>query len=314
MNKPFEIPILFLIFNRPDTTQKVFNEIKKIKPRYLFISADGPRDKIDGEKNKCEETRKIIEQIDWDCDVYKNFSNKNLGCKTSVSSGINWFFANVEEGIILEDDCIPDLSFFKYCEELLKYYRNDEKIFMISGDCFIPKYLKSKDSYYFSNLSHVWGWASWRRAWNYYNVEIPDLPKYIKQKEIRKIWNKSIIRSHYLNLFKEVYNKEIDTWDYQWLYTMWKNNATAINPNINLVSNIGFGETGTHTLNIKDKNFNVKAESINFPLIHPLEFEVNIEADDYENTQLYLYLELVKTILKKIKLFKIIRKIYKYIK
>jgi len=134
--QPFATPILFLVFNRPDTTEKVFAKIRDIQPRQLFISADGPRSDKKDEKHKCEETRKVIQRIDWECDLKTNLSEKNLGCRVGVSSGINWFFSNVTEGIILEDDCLPDTSFFHYCETLLKHYRDNERIMHIGGTNF----------------------------------------------------------------------------------------------------------------------------------------------------------------------------------
>lgn len=240
-------PILFLIFNRPDTTQLVFDEIKKQKPKYLYVAADGARtDKID-EERLCSETRAIIDQVDWDCEVKTLFRDKNLGCKVAVSSAINWFFDNVEEGIILEDDCLPAESFFRYCESMLEKYRNDNRIMHISGENPLEQGLCSK-SYYFSQIPHIWGWATWKRAWNKYNVNFEAFDTFLKfnliqnvfeQKEAQKYWNK---------VFNRVYNGEINTWDYQWTYALFVNNGLSINPNKNLISNIGFGHVNAcHT-------------------------------------------------------------------
>ncbi len=169
MHKRLTIPVLFLIFNRPDTTQPVFNEIREAKPTKLFVAADGPRDNKKGEKEECEKTRKIIEQVDWDCELYKLYRDKNLGCKIAVSSAIDWFFENVEEGIILEDDCLPHPSFFRFCQELLEKYKGDERVFVISGDNFLFGRKRTNYSYYFSRYNHCWGWAGWIRTLSDYD-------------------------------------------------------------------------------------------------------------------------------------------------
>ena len=144
-------PVAFIIFNRPDTTRIVFEEIKKAKPEKLLIIADGPRNNKPGEKERCAETRAIVENIDWECEVLRNYSDKNMGCKNRVASGLNWVFENVEEAIILEDDCLPDQSFFRYCQELLEKYRDDKRIMLIAGDNMLFENNKQKYSYYFSN-------------------------------------------------------------------------------------------------------------------------------------------------------------------
>lgn len=171
------VPVLLLIFNRPDTTQRVFHEIRGASPLQLFISADGPRENKPGEFEKCQITRDIVRQVDWDCEVYTNFRDKNLGCKIAVSSAIDWFFENVEEGIILEDDCLPSFSFFRFCEELLEKYRDDERIMQIGGTNLLSEWQRSDDSYYFSKYGAIWGWATWRRAWQYYDVNMKLWPE-----------------------------------------------------------------------------------------------------------------------------------------
>lgn len=171
-NKSFTTPILFLIFNRPETTERVFQQIRKIQPRQLFVSADGPRPTKIGEQETCEQVQKIIQKIDWKCDLKTNYSEKNLGCRVAVSSGINWFFNHVYEGIILEDDCVPDISFFHFCETMLEYYRNDERIMHIGGFNYQDGIIRGSGSYYFSQLSHIWGWATWKRAWDKYDVNV----------------------------------------------------------------------------------------------------------------------------------------------
>ena len=279
MRAKFTTPILFIIFNRPDTAEKVFNEIKKIKPKKLFVSADGPRENKPGEKEKCLATRKIIDQVDWECEVYKKYSDVNLGCKLGVSSGIDWFFKNVEQGIILEDDCLPAQSFFKFCEELLEKYKNNDKIMMISGDNFQNGRQRGDGSYYFSKFSHIWGWATWRRAWEHYSVNMEGYPKFKQDKKINAIWSKEYIRKYWLDTFDQAYENKIDTWDYQWAFSIWKMDGLCVIPNYNLISNIGFRDDATHTKSA-NKLANQKIQSMDI-IKHPFKIEQNKKADNY---------------------------------
>lgn len=246
MSRSTETPVLFLIFNRLDTLKRVFNEIRKAKPRKLFIAADGPRKDIHGEKEKCEEARKITESIDWKCDVKRLYRNKNLGCRKAVSSAIDWFFESVDEGIILEDDCLPDPTFFRFCEEMLYKYRDGEKVMHIGGNNFQKPENQSNNSYYFSKYSHIWGWATWRRAWKKYDVDMKDWLDVKKSKIINTYFNSYTEKIYWQTIFDVTYKNKIDTWDYQWLYTVWKKEGLCINPGVNLVENIGFGRKATH--------------------------------------------------------------------
>jgi hypothetical protein len=308
------ISILFLIFNRPDTTQKVFEVIREAKPKQLFVSADGPRVGKEGEKGRCEETRNIIKQVDWDCEVKTLFRDENLGCGKAVSGAITWFFENVEEGIILEDDCLPNLSFFKYCEELLEKYRFEDRIFMISGDNFLPESLRLKESYYFTNFPHIWGWASWRRAWSKYSFKMEGFLDFVKDEKIKNVLNKKENQNYFLERFNEVYKGNIDTWDYQWVYSIWKNNGISIAPSVNLISNIGFGNMGTHTFDVNDISANLETKEIIFPMIDYLSMDNYTLGDDYESRFLIDKNYGIKKILKKIGLFNIIKRIYLFVK
>ena len=291
MNNQFETPILFLIFNRPDTTQKVFNVIKQIKPRYLFVAADGPRLDKPGENEKCLETRNIIKQIDWDCELKTLFREKNLGCRIAVSQGITWFFDNVEEGIILEDDCLPDLSFFPYCEELLRTYKNEDKIFLIGGNNFQNGIERGNGSFYFSHYAHIWGWASWRRAWEKYDLEMNDLHETFASGKLDHVFQSNVEKKYWENIFTQTRLKKIDTWDYQWTYAIWKNNGLAITPNTNLVINLGLVNNNS-TRNFLKDGFREKMilDSIELPLVYP-SVKLNGEADQYtfENRYAHSY-------------------------
>ncbi|MCL1470568.1 glycosyltransferase family 2 protein [Argonema antarcticum] len=239
-------PIAFFIFNRPALTEIVFEAIAKAKPKKLLIVADGPR--FPEEDEKCQKARAaVIDKIDWECEVLTNFSEKNRGCKYRVSSGLDWVFSEVEEAIILEDDCLPDPSFFGFCETMLNRYRNDERVMMISGDNFQLGNSRTEYSYYFSKYTHIWGWASWRRAWQHYDVEMKSWPEYKKLDFIYSVCEDPVEQKYWTDIFDLVFDGGIDTWDYQWLYTCWCQNGLTIIPNCNLISNIGFGNDGTHT-------------------------------------------------------------------
>lgn len=276
----FNTPILFLIFNRPDTTAKVFERIREIKPEKLFVSADGPRASKAGEAERCEETRRIIDNVDWQCEVHRNFSSENLGCKRGVVKGITWFFENVEEGFIIEDDCILEESFFTFAEEMLARYRNDERIMHIGAANFQDGKKRGDASYYFSKLCHVWGWATWRRAWKHYDVQIKSFDKFKAENGIAKILKDEKMRAHWMKLFQTVYDNALDTWDFQWVYTVWEQGGMSIIPNVNQVSNIGFGKDATHTTVSGHELAENKSESLG-NIVHPDRVEIIEKADLY---------------------------------
>lgn len=272
-------PVLFIIFNRPDTTERVFEEIRKAKPSKLFVAADGPRSDKEGEYEKCQLTRKIIEKVDWDCEVKILFREKNLGCKNAVSSAITWFFENVEEGIIVEDDCLPTQSFFTFCEKLLEKYKYDDRIMHISGEN--PISVEFGDaSYYFTKTAHIWGWASWRRAWNLYDVEMKSYPEFVNNKKINEVFDKEPYKKFWLKIFNRVTEGKINTWDYQWMYTLYTHNGLSIIPNKNMISNIGFNTEATHTAEHDTSLANRHAFEIEEIILHPSTIEQNNEAMD----------------------------------
>src|SRR3989344_7185223 len=276
-------PVVLLAFNRPEKTQRVFNEIKKARPDKLFIVADGPRNGTD--KSKCEAVRDIINrQIDWPCQVFKNYAERNLGCKVRISSGITWVFQNVEEAIFLEDDCVPDPSFFPFCQELLEKYRNNSRVMSVSGYNMAVRdsSFKSLNSYYFSNIGLILGWASWRRAWQYYDVNISRWLDIKKSGLLHKVLNNPPVVNHYEHLFDQYYRRTVDSWDSQWFLTRWLKHGLSIVPKTNLVANIGFDAEGTHTaIDPNDPRAHVPIISMNFPLTHPDNFIVDKAADDY---------------------------------
>ena len=262
-------PVLFLIFNRPETTFQVFKAIQKVKPTRLFIAADGPRHDNLAEKKKCDQTRAVVKNINWDCESKTLFHNSNLGCRRAVSNAINWFFENVDEGIILEDDCLPSLSFFWFCEELLNRYKNDMRIMHIAG--YNPHFGKryGDASYYFSNYNLIWGWATWKRAWQYYSEDMSDYQYFLKSKTFKNIFHSKKEQLFFKDRFEQTFQEHIDSWGYLWLFSRCIQGGYAIHPNCNLIENIGFTENATHTKSTNGKFWENPKTDIIFPLTHP---------------------------------------------
>ena len=278
--------VLFLVFNRPNHTSKVFETIRLAKPKQLFIAADGPRSDRPDENEICRKVRKIAYSVDWDCEVKTLFRETNLGCGLAVSEAITWFFEHVEEGIILEDDCLPNESFYSFCSTLLEKYRNNHQIMHISGNNFQNGIWRGEGSYYFSQFPHIWGWATWKRAWKSYDLELKNFPAFIKNKSISKIVGDKNQAKFWQNSFQLAFSKSIDTWDFAWFFTFFSNNGYAILPNQNLVSNIGFGIDATHTIYQNDKLENLPVFKLK-NLIHPLEITLNKKADKHTYNSLF---------------------------
>lgn len=266
----FTTPILFLVFNRPAATKKVFAQIRKTKPSFLFVAADGPRENILGEKDTCEEVRNLVlANIDWDCEVKTLFRKENLGCGKAVSQAITWFFENVEEGIILEDDCLPDLSFFPFCEELLARYRTDDIVMSISGSNLLGCTTEKNNNSYFWGQGGIWGWATWKRAWKLYDYSMEGWKDEKVKNKIRSAIQTEEWFQFYYPMFEASVNGTLNTWDVQWFYTILYNGGLSINPRVNLVKNIGFGTNATHTLNLSSPISKIPTKSVSFPLNHP---------------------------------------------
>jgi hypothetical protein len=274
-------PVALIIFNRPDTTQKVFDEIAKARPPKLLVVGDGARSNRPGEAERVAAARAIIQQVNWPCEVLCNFSDRNLGCKARVSSGLDWVFEQVPEAIILEDDCLPDPSFFRFCEELLEKYREDRRVGMISGDNFQFGRKYNEDSYYFSKYIHIWGWATWRDRWvGTYDVNLSSWPHVRDSGGLAKLIENKKEAAVWTHIFNEVHLGKIDTWDHQWAYANWVNGRCGILPTVNLISNIGFGADATHTVRTSHLA-SLPRYTVDFPLLHPREFRTNDLADAF---------------------------------
>lgn len=245
----FQTPILLLVFNRLDTTRQVFEQIRKIQPRYLYIAADGPRKGIKEDVEKCTSVKQFLKNaIDWPCEVKTLFREENLGCGLSPSEAITWFFDNVEQGIILEDDCIPSQAFFSFCEQMLDRYKTNELVHQINGTNFQFGKVVGSGSYYFSNYNICWGWASWARAWKDYRYHMNAYAPREQLVASLKRLNTRQEQAYFTQLIDLMYDTDRnDIWDYQWYMCMLFNNRLAICPNKNLVSNVGFGLNSTHT-------------------------------------------------------------------
>jgi len=288
MNQSNTPPILFIIFNRPEKTRRVFDAIQKARPKQLFIAADGPHSDRTEDIKLCKETRAVVEKIDWPCEVKTRFQDANVGCKIGVSSAINWFFAHVDEGIILEDDCIPVSSFFTYCADLLEQYRDNSQIMHINGTSFLNdnEITDHRFSYHFSRHPHVWGWATWRRAWNKYDINMTHLDDLIDTPIARELFLNKKYLKFWITFCKNIRDKHVDTWDAQWQYTLMYNNGCAITPHFNLIENIGFGPDATHT---KNEDFVGKhVTELSQPLRHPIAISIDKIADAHLARRIYM--------------------------
>lgn len=286
-NWQLKTPVVLTIFNRLDNVKTVFAAIREAKPPKLLVIGDAPRANRPGEEEKCAAVRAFVEQqIDWDCEVLKNYSSVNLGPKKRISSGLDWVFDTVEDAIILEHDCLPDITFFRFCEELLNYYRDDKRVMSICGENLQFGQKRTEYSYYFSRYYHSWGWATWRRAWQYYDVEMKLWPQVRDSGLLKDILEDDRAVKYWEKHFQLTYEEEIDTWDYQWTFASWIQNGLTILPDRNLVSNIGFGPEALNTTEEKSPYANMLVEPMSFPLKH-LPFIIrNVEADKFtQNTK-----------------------------
>jgi hypothetical protein len=280
-------PVAFIIFNRPETTARVFAAIAKARPAKLLLIADGPRADHPEDAAKCAATRAVVQRVDWPCEVLTNFSETNLGCKTRPASGLNWAFENVEEAIILEDDCLPHPTFFRYCEELLEHYRDDERVMMISGTNLLGEWKSENQSYQFTNWGGNWGWASWRRAWRFFDGELKSWPEVRDSRFLHDWFHDSELAAYWEKIFDAVYNGDVDsTWDYQWLLACWIQHGLRVFPEKNLVSNIGFDSDATHTSG-DSPMANIPAHEQRFPLRHPTAMIRCVAADQQLQEKFY---------------------------
>jgi len=275
-------PVLLIVFNRLESALKVLDALRSTQPARIFVAGDGPRADRAGEVERVAEVRaRVLREIDWPCEVLTLFQERNLGCCHGPASAISWFFQNVESGIVLEDDCVPDATFFPYCAELLERYATDERVMMVSGNNFLfEKGGLITDSYYFSKYHMIWGWATWRRAWEKFDPEMSEWPNFRKSGRLSHLHPRLDERRFWTRMFDQAHAERVrHIWDFQWLFAMWNHDGTCICPAANLVSNVGYGVDATHTLH-KSRNMDMELARMEFPLRHPAKVRRRLLADN----------------------------------
>lgn len=299
MNQEFKLqtPVAMIIFNRPDTTKEVFEAIRQAKPPKLYVIADEARPHKAGEREKVDATRAIIEQgVDWDCEVITNYAEQNMGCKKRVASGITWVFEHEEQAIILEDDCLPKPEFFRYCQEMLETYKDDENVMMVSGTNNVPGY-QVPQGICFSRFSCIWGWATWRRAWSKYDITMREWPQW-KEQNTFKPYFKGIEYKVFCRDASKIHAGLVDTWDMQWQVCILKNGFGVV-PQGNLIHNIGCGhEEATHTTD-NSKEIAEYGE-ISFPITKPANLEPDLGYDKAYTKDLYGMKRVMNAVIHKI--------------
>ena len=281
-----DTPVLFCNFNRPQLTSRVLECIRQRKPSMLLLACDGPRPDVADDAAKVQQTREILNSIDWPCDVRQRFLETNAGCKHAIADAITWAFEQTERLIVLEDDCLPDPTFFDFCGQLLDRYESDPQVMMIGGVNFQPG-PRSDGSYYFSRWPHIWGWATWKEAWSNFDVDISSWPEKRDTDVLKRIFSDSIQSDHWTRTFDTQHAGAIDTWDFPWTYAVWENDGFAILPQQNLVKNIGFGASATHTVDAESKLANMSTAPIE-ELVHPNQQEIDVEADAFTWENIFL--------------------------
>lgn len=284
---PLETSVALFIFNRPETTQRVFEAIARARPAQLLIVADGARADRPGEGERCARARAIAERVDWSCAVRTHYAATNLGCRRRIASGLDWVFSQVDEAIILEDDCLPDATFFPFCAQLLARYRDDARVHMIRGTNLLGGRRLAQSSYYFSNFYNIWGWATWARAWRGYDVEMRQWPEMRETGFLARVLPRPEMARLVGYLFDETHAGRVDTWDYQWAMLGWQHGRVAAVPATNLITNIGHGADATHTRDAASHLAEVSIEPLTWPLVHPRGVEVLAAADRREWSMVY---------------------------
>jgi hypothetical protein len=278
---PSDPPLLLIAWRRPHTLRQVIDAIRPVAPTRLFVACDGPNPDRPGEADKVAATRAVIEQeIDWPCQIERLYSDVNQGCRLGVSRAITWFFEQVEEGIILEDDCVPHPDFFPYCATLLDRYRHDTRVWCISGNNFQNGQWRGDGSYYFGRIPLIWGWASWRRAWQHFDAELRQWSALRGSCLLETIFEDSLELQYWSGIWQRLVDEgDPDSWAYRWTFTCLANGGLTALPNRNLVSNVGFGEDAVHTTGVADPTV---ADQGLGPLMHPQFLLRDAAADRYD--------------------------------
>jgi hypothetical protein len=275
-----QTPIAYIVFNRPQHTERTFAVLREQRPSQLFVIADGPRLGHPEDGERCAAVRAIVEQVDWPCEVQRNYAESNLGLKRRVSSGLDWVFEQVERAIVLEDDCVAHPDFFLFCDALLEHYSEDERVAVVTGNNFQNGRRRGHASYYFSKYNHCWGWATWRRAWRQYQGDLAFWPEWrISDAWMRQTPDK-VERRYWERIFERVRAGQIDSWAYPWTGSVWYHGGLTATPNVNLVSNIGFGPDSTHTASADSPLASMATHALG-EVIHPKAITQDYDADRY---------------------------------
>lgn len=273
--------VLLIAWRRPHTLRQVIDSMRPVAPARLFVACDGPNPARPGEVEKVSATRAVIEnEIDWPCNIERLYADTNQGCRLGVSRAISWFFEQVEEGIILEDDCVPHPDFFPYCTELLERYRHDTRVWSICGSNFQFGRRRGDASYYFTIHGDSWGWATWRTAWAHYGEAEEKWLDFKQSNRMRDVFPISLERDYWKEVFDRLFSEDLpDTWDYQWWLCCWMNNGLHACPNTNLITNSGYGSDATHTIKASELS-RIPLEPLG-ELTHPSFVLPDREADSY---------------------------------
>jgi hypothetical protein len=275
-----QTPVVMIVFNRPELARRVFERVRAARPPRLLVVCDGPRQNRPADAARVAAVRKIFDhEVDWPCEVVRDYASQNIGCMDRIHSGLNHAFELFEEAVILEDDCLPDPSFFPYCDELLARYRNDKRVMNIAGTNFITNHYQPGSSYWFSRHPWTWGWASWRRAWQHNDFHLASWDA--RQAELRASFASRWERQYWLSTFDHARQdlRSADCWDFQWNFSCRTHGGVSIVPRYNLIENLGFGTDSTHTATDMSR-LAVKTHPLTFPLTHPERVTVNRYADD----------------------------------
>ncbi|NEP18054.1 MAG: glycosyltransferase family 2 protein [Leptolyngbya sp. SIO4C1] len=272
-------PVVLIVFNRPDTTQQVLEAIQQVQPRKLFVIADGPRQEVSADAEKCAATRKLLEAVEWDCELLTNFADTNMGLKRRVSTGLDWVFTQVDEATILEDDTVPHPSFFRFCQELLEQYRHDRRVTSITGTNLLGEWKSDMQSYHFSNYFNSWGWATWKRVWDNYDVDMRLWAEPEARSRVRDVIADDRQYGNRKRLLEATYQGKTKSWAYQFFFMSLLNSGLTITPAVNLVANVGFGQQATNTRSLAASQRRLSAQAMPFPLKAPIGLAVDRDHD-----------------------------------
>ncbi len=290
--------VLLLTFNRPKETQAVIQAIKQYQPQKLYVASDGPRN--DKEAVIVNTVRDLFQPNAWPCTLYKQWNTQNKGCRQGISEAISWFFANETDGIILEDDCVPDPTFFPYCEELLEKYADEQSVFCLAGSNYLNSSLPINDSYWFSQMNYSWGWATWARAWKYFKQTEDQLTQLITDNKHLHLTHNKIANQYLVKIIENTYSKKVDSWANLWAFTQLLHKGVCAVPSTNLIKNIGFDENATHT-KTAFKGYINPVIPLPLPISHPLQITPNYKADDITFNRFYRFYSPLRRLMEKLK-------------